>query len=97
MAHTRSVPDLRVPVVCPAGGQARHLRRETVEKALARPAGRFKNAREHLATSMKVLGKPNPDYRNSMKQAISAVESAVRGMPGIKETNTRRRPAPSRA
>lgn len=42
--------------------------------------------RTHLLASLKLLGqKPEPDYRNSIKEAISAVESAVKyitGTPG---------------
>jgi len=36
-------------------------------------------ASEHLKTALDLLGKkPNPDYRNSIKESISAVESVVK-------------------
>ena len=39
---------------------------------------------EHLQTSAQLLGKrPDPDYRNSIKEAISAVESAVKRISGV--------------
>lgn len=40
--------------------------------------------RTHIETSMQLLGKmPDPDYRNSIKEAISAVESAVKSISGV--------------
>lgn len=40
-------------------------------------------AQEHLETSLKLLGKkPEPDYRNSIKEAISAVESVAKKISG---------------
>lgn len=39
--------------------------------------------RTHLSTALKLLGqKPEPDYRNATKEAISAVESAVKHIMG---------------
>lgn len=39
---------------------------------------------EHLKTSVQLLGKrPEPDYRNSTKEAISAVESAAKRISGV--------------
>jgi len=40
-------------------------------------------AREHLRTANELLGKkPDPDYRNSIKESISAVESVARQITG---------------
>ena len=40
-------------------------------------------AREHLKTALSLLGKkPQPDYRNSIKESISAVESIVKQITG---------------
>lgn len=40
-------------------------------------------AREHLLSALKLLGrKPHPDYRNSIKEAISSVESVVKQISG---------------
>lgn len=40
-------------------------------------------ARSHLHTALKLLGrKPNPEYRNSIKESISAVESVVKQISG---------------
>lgn len=64
----------------------------TIHEALenAGATDRFRRAREHLDTALTLISKkPTPDYRNSMKESISAVESAVRSMPGITETNFR--------
>jgi len=48
----------------------------------AREANLF-GAQEHLETSLKLLGKkPEPDYRNSIKEAISAVESVAKKISG---------------
>lgn len=39
---------------------------------------------EHLRISVQLLGKrPEPDYRNAIKEAISAVESAVKRISGV--------------
>jgi hypothetical protein len=46
-------------------------------------ANRFGAAREHLRTAIDLFAKkPHPDYRNSIKEAISAVESAARIISG---------------
>ena len=43
----------------------------------------FEGAREHIHTSISLFSqKPNPDYRNAIKEAISAVESAARVITG---------------
>lgn len=40
-------------------------------------------ARSHIHTALKLLGrKPNPEYRNSIKESISAVESVVKQISG---------------
>jgi hypothetical protein len=40
---------------------------------------RFSSAREHIQTAIVLFSrKPNPDYRNSIKESISAVESIAR-------------------
>jgi len=69
------------------------IEKEAIEAALTESpeSARFSGAREHLATALHLLGKkPEPDYRNSMKESISAVESAVRALPGMNETNFRK-------
>jgi hypothetical protein len=47
----------------------------------AEKAGKFGlvGAREHIHSALDLLGKkPNPDYRNAIKEAISAVESVAK-------------------
>lgn len=40
-------------------------------------------AQEHIRSAVQLLGKkPNPDYRNAIKEAISSVESAVKQITG---------------
>ena len=51
--------------------------------AVAKRAG-FGGALEHLETSIQLLGKrPEPDHRNAIKEAISAVESAAKRISGV--------------
>src|SRR5262249_52857583 len=46
----------------------------------------FDGSKTHLVTALRSLGqKPEPDYRNTCKEAISAVESVVRQLTGEKE------------
>jgi hypothetical protein len=46
----------------------------------------FEGAHEHIRTSLDFLGKkPEPDHRNAIKEAISAVESVVTQLSGIKD------------
>jgi len=46
----------------------------------------FQGAHEHITSSLKKLSdRENPDYRNSIKEAISAVESAVSILTGAKK------------
>jgi hypothetical protein len=50
-----------------------------VESALSATSSGFHGARSHLATALEMLGKrPEPDYRNAVKEAVSAVESVCR-------------------
>jgi hypothetical protein len=54
-------------------------------ESAAESAGRngLAGAREHIRAALELLGKkPTPDYRNSIKESISAVESAVRLITG---------------
>jgi hypothetical protein len=56
---------------------------EAVEKASQLG---FEGAYEHIRTSLDFLGKkPEPDHRNAIKEAISAVESVVTQLSGIKD------------
>lgn len=55
---------------------------EEVEKALA-GSDNYAAVRTHLQTSLVLLtDKTNPDYRNSIKESISAVESLVKKLVG---------------
>jgi hypothetical protein len=55
---------------------------EAVRDALATP-DRFAGAREHLSTALGLLGlRPEPDFRNAIKEAISAVESTLKILTG---------------
>src|SRR5713226_1634196 len=57
---------------------------EAVEKAMvdARRHG-FGPVHEHIKQAIELLGKrPDPDYRNAIKEAISAVESAANLLKG---------------
>lgn len=43
----------------------------------------LEGASEHLTTALQLLGKkPDPDYRNSIKESISAVEATVKKISG---------------
>lgn len=55
-----------------------------IEEAIAKSEKYgLEGAHEHLHTSIKLLGKkPEPDYRNAIKEAISAVESVVKQITG---------------
>jgi hypothetical protein len=53
-----------------------------VHEAL-RSGDRFIGAREHLAKALQFLGlRPEPEFRNTIKEAISAVESALKVLTG---------------
>lgn len=56
----------------------------SIEEAIAEAERTGLNGvRAHLTTSLKLLGqKPDPDYRNAIKEAISAVESAANCITG---------------
>jgi AbiJ-like protein len=50
----------------------------------AATAAGLDGVREHLDEAVRQLGRrPEPNYRNAIKEAISAVESAVSGMAGL--------------
>ena len=49
---------------------------KTIEHALAQTADEYSTTSEHLKQAVTLLSqKPNPDYRNSIKESISAVEA----------------------
>lgn len=55
--------------------------KEEIDEIDAAAAAKFglPGARERICTALELLGKkPNPDYRNTAKEAISAVESVVK-------------------
>jgi hypothetical protein len=60
--------------------------RRSVEQAIARTADAYSPTSEHLKQAVTLLArKPNPDYRNSIKESISAVEAIcalITGDPG---------------
>lgn len=55
-----------------------------IEEALENSSAKgLSGARSHIETALKLLGrKPNPEYRNSIKESISAVESVVKQISG---------------
>lgn len=54
----------------------------SIETALGSPS-RFGGAREHIHKALSLLGKKlNPDYENSIKESISAVESICKVLAG---------------
>jgi AbiJ N-terminal domain 4 len=73
----RCVGELLVPVTSPP------------ELAAIRNAGTprtgFEGVAEHISTALAMLAKkPEPDYRNSIKESMSAVEAAIRLLTGVK-------------
>lgn len=53
-----------------------------IEKASVSP---FSGARQHIAQSTTLLAlKPNPDYRNSIKESVSAIESLLKEATAMK-------------
>jgi hypothetical protein len=57
--------------------------RSGLEASAADP---LRGAHEHLASSLRLLSnRDNPDYRNSVKEAISAIESAASVLTGAKK------------
>ncbi|MDQ3563656.1 MAG: hypothetical protein M3436_05780 [Pseudomonadota bacterium] len=57
---------------------------ETIEDATNAAVSKgFQGAHEHLRAALRLLGKkPDPDYRNSIKESISAVESVAKLISG---------------
>lgn len=54
-----------------------------VNETLSAP-GRFGGARQHIAAALRFLGqRPEPDYRNSISESISAVESTLKVLTGL--------------
>lgn len=54
----------------------------SIEAALGSPS-RFGGAKEHIRKALSLLAKkPNPDYENSIKESISAVESICKVLSG---------------
>jgi len=54
-----------------------------IDKALS-VAERFAGAREHVAAALRFLSqRPEPDYRNSIRESISAVESTLKVLTGM--------------
>jgi hypothetical protein len=52
-------------------------------QAASRPTSGFEGVSTHISTALELLGKkPDPDYRNSIKESISAVETAVKLLTG---------------
>jgi hypothetical protein len=67
---------------------------QSIEEAAATTALKgFDGAHEHLQAALRLLGKkPDPDYRNSIKESISVVESVARVIsPGKGLTETLKR------
>lgn len=74
MAGYRFIDGLVVPVTSPQEVDA-------LNEAIG--DSRFKGAGQHLARSLELLSdRANPDYRNSIKEAISAVEAMARHVTG---------------
>jgi hypothetical protein len=68
-------------VLAPISSQAEV---DEVEQA-ATPVAGFQGVAKHIQTALELLGKkPEPDYRNSVKESISAVEAAVKLLTGEK-------------
>jgi hypothetical protein len=56
---------------------------EAIEKAMQSPDG---GVGTHIRSALSLLGRrPAPDYRNSIKESVSAVESAVNTLAGTSE------------
>lgn len=73
---------------------------EAIEEAAGAAASKgFQGAHKHLTNALRLLGKkPNPDYRNSIKESISAVESVAKlisgkGAGGLEKALTKLRDA----
>ena len=60
---------------------------DTVETA-TQLSGQFHGASQHIAQAVRLLGdRENPDFRNALKESISAVESAVQAVVGDANTS----------
>lgn len=56
---------------------------DSVRSALSVP-DRFAGARAHITSALRLLGqRPEPDYRNSIQESISAVESTLKVLTGL--------------
>ena len=61
-----------------------------LEEGLENTKGRFDGVNTHLKTALKFLSdRKNPDYRNSIKESISAVESICKIICGSKKADLR--------
>ena len=60
---------------------------QAVEKAIEQTRGPYSNSAEHLQQAVNLLArKPVPDFRNSIKESISAVEAISAVITGDKKT-----------
>lgn len=60
---------------------------QAVRDALA-AGDRFAGARTHLNEALRMLGhRPDPDFRNAIKEAISAVESTLKVLTGLERAD----------
>jgi len=58
----------------------------SIQDTLSSVKNRFDGARTHFETALQLFSKrPDPDYRNSIKEAISAVESLMTTITGEKD------------
>lgn len=59
---------------------------EEIEKALANAAAtRLEGVHVHIKQALALLGqRPDPDYRNSIKESVSAVEAVVKFLGGVR-------------
>lgn len=74
MSGYRLVDDLLVPVTSP---EEVYALKEAIEDS------RFKGVSQHLSRALELLAdRINPDYRNSIKESISAVEAIARQVTG---------------
>nr|WP_316640019.1 hypothetical protein [uncultured Roseateles sp.] len=74
----RFVEGILVPIASPA-------ETESIEAAVESSSRLgLAGAHTHIITALQLLAKrPNPDYRNSIKESISAVESMVKQLSGV--------------
>ncbi len=56
---------------------------QSVQEAAALPGDRLRGVREHISAAVRLLSqRPHPDYRNSIKESISAVEALAKAITG---------------